>query len=128
MRDRTLTQGHRHTGAMCSGMSKPNLSPTKLPFGQGSQIKFFIFKHQVEKSMIFKVVFLSFRFFSFDVLFFAIKFDTFIILSISLVIFCINLQSDIINSPTLGTSANVPDVPCRTPLLKAWDNRTRLSG
>ena len=30
--------------------------------------------------------------------------------------FSINLQSDIIYSPTLGTSADVPDVPCRTPL------------
>jgi len=30
--------------------------------------------------------------------------------------FSINLQSDIIYSPTLGTSADVPDVPCPTPL------------
>ena len=29
---------------------------------------------------------------------------------------CNNLQSDIIYSPTLGTSADVPDVPCPTPL------------
>ena len=27
-----------------------------------------------------------------------------------------NLKSDIIYSPILGTSADVPDVPCRTPL------------
>ena len=31
-------------------------------------------------------------------------------------IFCINLQSNIIFSPTLGTSADIPDVPCPTPL------------
>ena len=30
--------------------------------------------------------------------------------------FCNNLQSDIIYSPTLGTSADVPYVPCRAPL------------
>ena len=31
---------------------------------------------------------------------------------------CINLQSDIIYSPTLRTSADVADVPCPTPLYK----------
>ena len=57
---------HQRTGAMCSGTSKFNLSPTKLLFSQGSEIKFSIFKHQVKKSLIFSIVFLSFRFFSFN--------------------------------------------------------------
>ena len=30
--------------------------------------------------------------------------------------FCINLQSDIINCPTSGTSQDIPDVPSPTPL------------
>ena len=45
--------------------------------------------------------------------FYVSNFHTFFILSIFCSTFCINLQSNIIYSPTFGTSA---DVPCRTPL------------
>ena len=56
---------HRRRGAMCSGTSDPNLSPTKWPLRQGQAMNFFNFYKLSEKISDFQSSFAVFTIFFF---------------------------------------------------------------